>query len=98
MFYKPDPAQRDGAKVARAQAAIAAHFEGLDHLLVGREYLCGDFSVADIGYFLTMSFATSLGAPPAANLAGVGAWAARVMSRPAMAAEMVGLQAASQTI
>ncbi len=98
VFYKPDPTQRDAVKVERAQAAIAAHFAGLDHLLVGREYLCGDFSVADIGYFLTMSFASSLGAPPAADLAGIGAWAARVASRPPMATEMVGLQQAAQGI
>jgi glutathione S-transferase len=89
------PAQRDATRVERARAAIAAHFEGLDHLLGGREYLCGEFSVADIGYFLTMTFASSLGAPPAATLEGVGAWAGRVMSRPAITAEVIGMQAAA---
>ena len=95
VFYKPDPAQRDATRVERARAAIAGHFEGLDHLLGGREYLCGEFSVADIGYFLTMTFASSLGAPPAATLEGVGAWAGRVMSRPAITAEVIGMQAAA---
>ena len=96
VFYKPDPAQRDAARIARAEAAIADHFAGLDARLAERDHLCGAFSVADIGYFLTMTFASSLGAAPSPGLTHLGAWAGRVASRPSVAAELVGLQSAAQ--
>ena len=94
VFYKPD-AERDAARVAEALAAIAAHYAELDRILAGRAYLCGELTVADIGYFLTMTFATSLGAAPDAALTNLAAWAGRVASRPTMAAELVGLQTAA---
>jgi glutathione S-transferase len=96
VFYKPDPAQRDAARVAGSRAAIAAQLADLDRGLADRDYLCGAFSVADIGYFLTMTFAASLGAAPAAELGNVAAWAGRMTNRPAVAAELIGLQAAAQ--
>src|SRR6185503_18947805 len=47
VFYKASPAERDEARVAKAYAGIAAHFDGLEERLGKRSYLCGDFSVAD---------------------------------------------------
>ena len=96
VYYKPDAAERDPARVTEALAAIAAHYAGLDRILDGRAYLCGEFTVADIGYFLTMTFATSLGAAPDAELTNLAAWAGRVATRPTMAAELVGLQTAAR--
>jgi glutathione S-transferase len=98
VFYKPDPSTRDAARVARAQTAIADHCAGLDRQLAERDYLCGDFSVADIGYFMTLTFATSLGAAPAAELATLTAWSQRVMARPAVTREVVGLQTAAANL
>jgi glutathione S-transferase len=98
VFYKPDPATRDAARVGRAQAAIAEHYDGLERRLAERQFLCGEFSVADIGYFLTLTFAGSLGATPAPSQTALNAWAARVMERPSVTREVVGLQSAAQRL
>lgn len=95
VFYKPDPASRDSERVVRAAAAIAHHYDGLDRLLAERQFLCGSFSVADIGYFLVQTFASSLGAPPAPRHAALNAWAARVLARPSVAREVAAMQAAA---
>jgi len=94
VFYKPDPAARDAARVAAATERIAAVYERLERELDGREHLCGAFTVADIGWFLTTVFATSLGVPPAAPLSRVGAWLGRVASRPSVQREQEGMRAA----
>jgi glutathione S-transferase len=98
VFYKPDPAQRDTARVEKAQAALAAQYERLDVALTGREFLCQAFTVADIAYFLTVMFATSLGTPPAPQHQNVAAWTARVGSRPSVGREIEGMTAASQRV
>jgi glutathione S-transferase len=94
VFYKPDPATRDAKRVAAATERIAAVYDRLERDLERREYLCGAFSVADIGWFLTTSFASNLGASPAASLPRVGAWLARVASRPSVQREQEGMRAA----
>jgi glutathione S-transferase len=96
VFYKSDPAQRDGARIEKAQAALRGQYEQLDRLLDGREFLCRQFTVADIGYFLTTMFATSLGAAPSDAHPNVLAWSARVGSRPSVGREVEGMTAVSQ--
>ena len=97
-FYKPDPATRDLARVDTAKAAIAAQHASLDRELADREYLSGQFSVADIAYFLTLMFATSLGAPADPAHANLAAWTSRVISRPAVGREVERMTAASRDI
>jgi glutathione S-transferase len=97
VFYKPTGAGRDEALVARARAGIAAHYDQLERR-VGDAYLCGDFTVADVGYFLTITFATSLGAGLGDAHPRLRAWYERVQSRPAVAKELVGLVAASERV
>ena len=94
VFYKPDPATRDAARVASALERIGGIYARLDRELAGREHLCGAFSVADIATFLTTGFATSLGAPPPATLANFGAWLARVGARPSVQRDQEGMRAA----
>ena len=94
VFYKPDPAARDAKRVAAATERIAAVYERFERELDGREHLCDAFSVADIGWFLTTGFASNLGASPAASLPRVGAWLARVASRPSVQREQEGMRAA----
>jgi glutathione S-transferase len=91
-FYKGG----DAAAITAARAAIATLCRELDADLAGRTYLCGDqFTVADIAYFLTLAFATGLGAAPDASLGNVGAWMARVASRPSMQTETQRLTTAA---
>jgi glutathione S-transferase len=97
-FYKSDPAERDGARIEKAKTSIAAHYDGLDRELSGREYLCGQFTVADIAYFMTIMFASTLGAPPAAVHANIAAWMGRVAARRAVGREIESITAASQRI
>jgi len=96
VFYKSDPAVRDTAKIEKAKEAIAAEYDRLERTLEGRDFVCRQFTVADIAYFLTLMFATTLGAPPSASHQRVAAWSARVASRPSVAREIEGMTAASQ--
>jgi glutathione S-transferase len=98
VFYKPDAAARDLARIEQARTAIAAHYDRLDRELDEREFLCRQFTVADIGYFMTIVFATTLGAPPAARHANIAAWTTRVISRPSVGREVEGMTAASQRL
>src|SRR5881296_463444 len=67
---------------------------GLDE----RPYLCGDFSVADIGYALTATFAANLGAPLADDQPRLQAWFGRVLSRPSVTKELAGLAGAMEQL
>jgi glutathione S-transferase len=95
VFYKPDPAARDAARIAAARAAIAESYRGLDARLAGAEWLCGSFSVADVGTFLVVMFASQLGTPPDDSLRNLAAWQARVAERPSVRKEMAEMMAAA---
>ena len=97
VFYKPG-GERDEQRIARARAAIAQHHEGLERRLAERPYLCGEFSVADIAYGLTLTFAASLGAALADAHPRLRAWYERVLARPSVAKEVAGLAAAMQRL
>jgi glutathione S-transferase len=98
VFYKPAPETRDAARVASATAEIGATFDRLDRDLEGRDHLCGDFSVADIGFFLTTGFAATLGAPPSPSHRHVAAWLERVGARPSVRREQEDMRAAVQAL
>ena len=97
VFYKP-AAERDDARIASARARIAQHYDGLERRLGQRRFLCGDFGVADIGYFLTATFAANLGAPLGEAHARLRAWYERVGGRPSVAQEVAGLATAAQQL
>jgi glutathione S-transferase len=96
VFRKSDPAARDAARVARATEALRRQYVQLERVLGDRDYLSGEFGVADIGYFLTASFAGNLGAPVPAECPRLGAWYARVGARPSGRECIAGLVAAAQ--
>ena len=97
VFYKP-ASDRDGERIARARSGIAQHYDRLEPRLAERAYLCGDFSVADIGYFLTVTFASNLGAGLAEAHPRLRAWYERSLARPSVAAEVAGLMATMQQV
>jgi len=91
-FYpsaSPDAAQR----LRRAKRELAALQVELDKELAGREYLCERFSVADIGSFIMLSSAATLGAPPDPACSHLGAWLGRVAARPAVRRELEAMTA-----
>jgi glutathione S-transferase len=98
VFYTTGAAERDVPRIERAVTAIGAHYDDLERRLGPRAYLCDEFSVADVGYFLVVTFATSLGAPLAERHAGLRRWYDRVLERPSVARERAGLFAASQAL
>jgi glutathione S-transferase len=60
-------------------------------------YLGGDYSIADIGYFMTVTFAANLGAPLGDAQPRLRAWYERVLARPAVGRELARLLAATQS-
>lgn len=98
VFYKPDGAGRDEAAVADAKQGIATHYETLERGLGEQPFLCGDLSVADIGYFMTITFATSLGQGLGERHPGLQAWYGRLLGRPAFARELESLMSANRSL
>jgi glutathione S-transferase len=98
VFYKPDGNGRDEAAVAAAKTAIAAHYDRLERQLGEQAFLCGDLSVADIGYFMFITSATSLGQGLTDAHPGLHAWYGRALARPAFARELERLMTASRAL
>lgn len=99
VFYKPDGAGRDVTLVENGKAAIAAHYDRVERQLGEQPYLCGsDATVADVAYFMTITFATSLGQGLMERHPGLQAWYARALARPAYAREMDRLMTANRAL
>ena len=99
VFYKPDGTGRDQTAVAAAKQAIAAHYDGLERELGEQPFLCGAApTVADIGYFMFVTSATSLGQGLVDGHGRLGAWYARLLERPAFQREIDRLMAASAAL
>ncbi len=99
VFYKPDGAGREETAVVGAKRAIAAHYDRLERGLGEQPFLCGgEASVADIGYFMTITFATSLGAGLAEGHPALQGWYARLLARPAFQRELERLMAAKRVL
>ena len=84
---EPKASEAHRERADRARAALAQRYGALDKELAGREFLCGAFSVADIGTFIMVNAAATLGAPPGDAHANVREWLARTRARPAVRRE-----------
>ena len=99
VFYKPDGAGRDAAAVANATAALASQYDALDRRLAAAPFLCGaQPTVADVGYFMFVTSAGSLGAGIAPRHEALQAWYGRLLARPAFAREIERLTVASRSV
>jgi glutathione S-transferase len=95
VFLKPDGNGRDDAAVDGAMTAYAGYYALLDGALAGGdEYLCGDFSLADIASYLAVAYGAILGAPVPPDRPRVAAWHGRVGARPAIKREFDAIMAA----
>jgi len=90
LMHRTSPPRPDAARrlvleqeAVKAEDAILRHYENIAGKLSDREFLCGDFSVADIATFMVVHYALRLGGPPLAD--HLAAWHGRLTARPAFA-------------
>jgi glutathione S-transferase len=81
--------------VAAATSALQELYRDFDRELGGRDYWCGGFSAADIGTFIFVSTASTLGAPIPEGLSRIAAWSERMAARPAVRTVMNDMNAAA---
>ena len=93
VFYAAADGGGGAGRVATARAELARQYAALDAGLDGLEYLCGAFSVADIGSFVMLNAAATLGAPPDPALTRLHDWLARTGGRPAVKREAEAMAA-----
>ena len=85
------PGSELSAAAQQAQASLASFVSRIETQLDDREYLCGEFSVADISVFLTLAFAVTLGVT--LDSEKVSQWYERMLSRPAIKSEFEAMMA-----
>ena len=80
-LLKPKPEQREEVK-AEKRAKIAEALRELDGRLKGREYLFGEYTLADIAVTPHIAALPILGSGIPADLKNVTAWFERIKARP----------------
>ncbi len=95
VFMKPDGVDRDQQGVTAALAAFATYYASLDRRLERADYLCGEFSLADIATYVCVTFAQTLGAPIAPEHARLAKWYARISARPTVMRELASITEAA---
>jgi glutathione S-transferase len=85
VFLKPDVSTRDAAAVAQTKAELARQYQRLDRELGKNEYLCGQFSVADITCFSPINIMSLMEGAPSPELGALTAWVERMRKRPSVA-------------
>ena len=78
----PDPVEAPEWKKARAE--IETHYVRMNQLLRDREYLAGQFSYADIAFYMAQFFAARHTVPMTTEHSNLAAWRERVIERPAV--------------
>jgi glutathione S-transferase len=82
MRGNPDPVEAPEWKEARAGAET--YYLGMDQLLRDREYIAGQFSYADIAFYMAQFFAARHTVPPTTEHPNIVAWRKRMIGRPAV--------------
>lgn len=77
-------AEKDEARAQTARDSIAKVLQMLDRELAGKEYLGGDFSLADVAFAPAMLMLSQVGVAIDGALPNVAAWKARLQSRPSI--------------
>jgi glutathione S-transferase len=82
MRANPDPVEHPDW--IKAREGIEAWFLEMEALLGGREYLAGEFTYADIAFYMAQFFAARHTVPMRAQHVNLLAWRRRMASRPAV--------------
>jgi glutathione S-transferase len=83
------PNQRANAGEAAVKEAVESlhrYYGRMDEVLTGKDYLTGDFSYADIAFYMAQFFATFLGEPWRDGHPNMDAWKRRVGGRKSVSA------------
>ena len=96
----PDTARRvEQERVAtNAEDTISDHYAALTVKLGDQEFLCGDFSVADIVTFMVVHHGLRLGGPPLVDHQNLSAWYARLAKHASFAAVMAEMAEADKEL
>ncbi len=81
---KPET-ERDRAKIEAGEGETRRHFEYLNRELAGRDYLAGEFSLADIAYMPHLSSYERAGYAVPVDFGELHRWWARLKERPSYA-------------
>jgi glutathione S-transferase len=84
VFLKPEPSTRDAAAVAQVKGELARVYQRLDRELGKHDYLCGEFSVADIACFSPINIGSLMEGAPSPEFGALTAWVARMRERPSV--------------
>lgn len=100
FFFAMTAPEPDEATVANTKEAFLGTLSILNNQLAGKEYICGDYSIADIasGAITSLSFLLGLDLTPYPNIL---AWLARLRDKPswqAAAAVMSDMDAGKEQI
>jgi glutathione S-transferase len=79
-------AERNSQAIEAAKAELAKCFERIENELHGREYLAGEFSLADIAFMANLDFLDRSGVQVDPKNKNTLAWIARLKARPSYAA------------
>ena len=78
---------QDSLGEAAAREAIAQllrYYEAVDGMLEGSDYIAGEYTYADIAFYMAQIFAARLGAPMTGATPRLLAWRERLTTRPAV--------------
>ena len=78
---------QDSLGEAAAREAIAQllrYYEGVEAMLAGGDYIGGEYTYADIAFYMAQIFAARLGAPMSRATPRLLAWRERLTARPAV--------------
>jgi glutathione S-transferase len=79
----PDPV--DSPEWIQARQGLESYYARVERLLAGREYLAGEYSYADIAFYMAQFFAARHTVPMGAAHPELLAWRRRMAARPAVA-------------
>ncbi len=80
-LLKPKDQQKEETKI-KFRAEIASGMKEIDDLLEGKDYLFGDYSLADIAITPHIAALPILGSGIPTDLKNMGAWFGRIQARP----------------
>ena len=91
----PEPARREvqEREAIRAEAEILDHYRKISSPL-SDDFLCREFSAADIATFMVIHYALRLGGPPLEGYPKLAAWYQRLAERPSFAPVIAEIAAA----